>query len=1529
MSSRAVQDIRTSAFFPVRKATPSNSGDLGSDAAAEQLPRVSTLSEHTPARQTETQQKGFCRRWKFPSSKRHLWDRTPAAQACLVEAGEFLPMLQAFHQNEAACRDYAMQSLGVTFQWRLPYQQLGVMVEGMTYAPINLSSAEEVQACSSRLAHQLLASCHLRGQIPAGQMLKASLGHWGQSQTARLEGVAVAPGVGLIITPLLSKRICPVPLALHLSQTSAAAQSFPCHLTSGSNAQHQSQPACQSGILTLDQARNLLPIRGDDPKAYLVPSVGIWLSGVPGPADPFVRAAAISFICTSQLQERILLPDNAFLLLLYCPGSSTPRSFECKLSGIEAGIPFHTYRWSMAKPSPGQSSSCRLEALQKSFCPIVCHSLHSAELGADTPAPRLGPPPTPHASPAAHRGRRHPVLTPSKVSSGGAQIDPGLCSLRASAEDAFPGYPLPHDMNTTQPQPAQPLPHVQISTGIPCQPSLREISEAACQEMPHAQPVSGSTWQPRSAPQIVQPLPGLLTGQNLSEPAEASHHGEHRAELLCRHYGQQQPQNSTGSCPPAQPATSALHQSVYDNASASFVPAPVEIKRDLSNRLHRQHDELAGCSDSPIQTTNAEQNGGHNQAPSPEATSAAPLHSLSQLHAQPGSVNQLEPTSQPCQVGAVHEDRPAKAHAALGQESIQTSAAAAWQPGCTQTGVAAAGDGSEGSAVAVLQQEVSNLRMQDIWATLLQPALSLELSRSPTRSMNGCKSRSRNILQALVLSSLRYLQRQARHVNGPALLSPSRSSSSMTIDQAIFLRNVSSRAMLQHDANQAPVIEDPSQTSLPLGGVQSVVDTAPDGHMAPMSGTGMAASASPCSSPDQLPCCLPHEVHIPGSAGRPAAARGSSQATGLPEGLQPVPRLVWMYEQLQQRRSMSTAHHAGLPSSAGESPGNSHNCHNLQHMGVHGDGEQEQVGLDICLACKTGEVSRLPGPSSEGECASEAKTHHANDNSTASHGPSGDDGPTQHHPGVHVQGSAFDELSPSGMHAPPDSSAELPQLPLDGSGALHARDAGDNASPEANDTQRGPPQNPPEPGMNSQHADASCSLQHQQNKNDTLDLVQRSHQGRHALHQANLQPGRHGSPAHVSDFHALRFPQTLARLLSFQQHGQGLQESLEAGAKSAEQALPDEYAGPVSAHMHAPDKLSDDMLIQQPDKAACSGAFLGSKWRTLPTHGWQASSSLIHQSSQADGHPCKIQPQLHSDGSDRQDLPGGQAPAESWYKGKGASADSTAVTMSDQLTFPPSECIASSSQTSTSQSPSAGLLQEQIPTAQDHGATMYSNGSAGPLQPCWPPQAVHHLHQVSTPTPKKGFPGSAFYASTALAAAAGLRKLEVYAEADENADPMILAGDIATFSGGAPRVSFGNRISSAARMDAWRQHQASRESVSEASSDEDLAAHEDPECPGMAMLARITPDAIYDKVHRTCSLAGSMDVRPIPGPSTHLPLPSSALLPPSLRPLSRAALKGTAALNVVRTQCLPLSDSEESDDEEDARLEEKYGLLNK
>ena len=41
-----------------------------------------------------------------------------------------------------------------------------------------------------------------------------------------------------------------------------------------------------------------------------------------------------------------------------------------------------------------------------------------------------------------------------------------------------------------------------------------------------------------------------------------------------------------------------------------------------------------------------------------------------------------------------------------------------------------------------------------------------------------------------------------------------------------------------------------------------------------------------------------------------------------------------------------------------------------------------------------------------------------------------------------------------------------------------------------------------------------------------------------------------------------------------------------------------------------------------------------------------------------------------------------------------------------------------------------------------------------------------------------------------------------------------------------------------------------------------------------------------------------------------------ALLPPSLSPLSKPSTRSSAALNVVRTQCLPLSDSDESDDDE-------------
>lgn len=92
--------------------------------------------------------------------------------------------------------------------------------------------------------------------------MRVGLSHWGRSQKARLEGLAVLPGVGLIITPLLIKRISPVPLAQHLSQACLGASR---HGQYEAKQQHCSTSACQNGILTLDQARNLLPIRADDP----------------------------------------------------------------------------------------------------------------------------------------------------------------------------------------------------------------------------------------------------------------------------------------------------------------------------------------------------------------------------------------------------------------------------------------------------------------------------------------------------------------------------------------------------------------------------------------------------------------------------------------------------------------------------------------------------------------------------------------------------------------------------------------------------------------------------------------------------------------------------------------------------------------------------------------------------------------------------------------------------------------------------------------------------------------------------------------------------------------------------------------------------------------------------------------------------------------------------------------------------------------------------------------------------------------
>ena len=59
-------------------------------------------------------------------------------------------------------------------------------------------------------------------------------------------------------------------------------------------------------------------------QAYTVPVVGVWVSGVASASHPLVWAACLKFLASGQLQDKALMADGAFLLLLYQTGLRGP-----------------------------------------------------------------------------------------------------------------------------------------------------------------------------------------------------------------------------------------------------------------------------------------------------------------------------------------------------------------------------------------------------------------------------------------------------------------------------------------------------------------------------------------------------------------------------------------------------------------------------------------------------------------------------------------------------------------------------------------------------------------------------------------------------------------------------------------------------------------------------------------------------------------------------------------------------------------------------------------------------------------------------------------------------------------------------------------------------------------------------------------------------------------------------------------------------------------------------------------------------
>lgn len=246
---------------------------------------------------------------------------------------------------------------------------------------------------------------------------------------------------------------------------------------------------------------------------------------------------------------------------------------------------------------------------------------------------------------------------------------------------------------------------------------------------------------------------------------------------------------------------------------------------------------------------------------------------------------------------------------------------------------------------------------------------------------------------------------------------------------------------------------------------------------------------------------------------------------------------------------------------------------------------------------------------------------------------------------------------------------------------------------------------------------------------------------------------------------------------------------------------------------------------------------MGSHWSMLATNGCQSTESAHHPSATrpvpADTLSPGSQPQPHSFSDDQQGLTRDDLPATRHTRGTDTAPDTTTTLAPDQHAAFLSGPNPSLPQTTAHCSSSASRVQEQMPMSW-HSKATHGNASAGPLQACQPSQAAQSPQRVSAAAPIKALALCGLHPSTAFAANAGLSWSHDSVDGDENADPASLGGRMGPLEmseGGLPGSSCPGQVA-AAGLQTWGPAERVYRSPSEASSDEDLAAHEDPACSG-------------------------------------------------------------------------------------------------
>uniref|UniRef100_A0A671SYC5 SCL-interrupting locus protein homolog n=1 Tax=Sinocyclocheilus anshuiensis TaxID=1608454 RepID=A0A671SYC5_9TELE len=421
--------------------------------------------------------------------------------------------------------------------------------------------------------------------------------------TFDLSWAAVTLACMLDVVPVRAVPVIPTALARNLSSPAGVTQN-----------------SRKRGFLTMDQTRKLLLILESDPKAYTLPLVGIWLSGVTHIYNPIVWAWCLRYLHSSALQDKVMSEGGAFLVVLYSLTHRDPEFYQCKPCVGQQQMSFQlltsTESFTLYKnvePSEGRPLQFELSAENQNQETVLFEEVTTFAASSAAPQNKLSisdhdsgvededlsPRPSPNPHPVSQQTRRvHPSVPELSMVLDGSFLDGSVINTQDST-------PVSNSLSNVQRKSISPA-HQSLSVlrppeqgSVPGPPPIRRpLTPILSQPKNKLHPNPAQhTPQPNVNRKSLPSMRRSREGSSASSASSSSSSSSKNAASPNGSFHQQRQRSSQGFLTKPQPIYSGPPTSAHSSVrKSSAMPSQTPIHHPSQHRLFHSTPAANPCS---------------------------------------------------------------------------------------------------------------------------------------------------------------------------------------------------------------------------------------------------------------------------------------------------------------------------------------------------------------------------------------------------------------------------------------------------------------------------------------------------------------------------------------------------------------------------------------------------------------------------------------------------------------------------------------------------------------------------------------------------------------------------------------------------------------------------------------------------------------------------------------------------------------------------------------------------------------------